>query len=201
MQHGIGRELLQWPQNACNYENTFGNKAIVFNKKAKNILDKNPFKTQSAKVYSHCLPTEYKNVGDLGFWDSFSKKLPPILYVQPLNRTGNFFNAGIYKSDYQCFMNEKELIDKVFEHLPHGVAFKYYPHQSYADDDPIFSHIDHSSNVELVTTTKDIKFFLRRTEIAINTGVSSTLGWCLFSDTPLCLLIQCRRLSSSEHKT
>ena len=183
VQHGVGRELIYQPQNACNYENTFGDRAIVFNDQATKILDKNPFKTHGSIVRAHGLPIEYSRVSDLGFLNFNSRRLPPILYVQPLNRTGNFFNNGIYKSDYQCFDEERKLIDKVFDKLPHKVGFKYYPHQSYPDAEPIFSHIEQSKNVELVSSNKDLKFFLHRANVAINTGVSSTLAWCLFSDT------------------
>ena len=57
-----------------------------------------PFKTENSTVCAHALPIEYRNISTLGVLDFISRRLQPILYVQPLNRTGNFFNAGIYKS-------------------------------------------------------------------------------------------------------
>ena len=104
--------------------------------------------------------------------------------MQPLNRTGNFFNGGIYKNDNKCAELEIALIEKVFEKLRTKVCFKSYPHQSYADTDPVLERIMQANNVDLIEPNKD-SIPLDEVEIVITVGISSTLGWCLFSGKPV----------------
>ena len=113
--------------------------------------------------------------------------------------TGNFFNNGIYKSDYQCFDEERKLIDKVFDNF-HTKWASSIIHTSLIWRRPIFSHIEQSKNVELVSSNK-ISNFSFRANPAINTGVSSTFTLLIFRHSSDLHRFKNWRLSSSNEQT
>ena len=182
VQHGIGRELLAAPQNACNYENTFTRNAIVFNEEAKRITAAGAFRSDGGDECIAGGPSDFRRVGTLSRAD---EGVPPILYAQMLGQTGSFFNGSVYKDDVESSHRDISLITQVFEKLPHAVGFKCYPHRSYEDLDPALEVAEKAKNVNLLRTGQDLRYLVSRTKIVISVGASSTLAWCLGSGSPV----------------
>ena len=184
VQHGVARELLADPQNLCNYENTFSEGAITLNSVSKTMLDNNPFKAPHSQTMSYGLPADFGRIFSSSKNDYPQKLEPRILFIQMLNRTGCFFNGGIYKNDEECIRQETHLITDVFEKINTPVDFKYYPHQSYADSDPVLRLVENCKNTNLLKTGQDLRFLIHEADVLITMAISSTLSWCVFSDKP-----------------
>jgi hypothetical protein len=186
VQHGINRELLQHRQNECNYENTGARYALLFNDKARAVTAENRFRWQDSQVTSIGLTRDFVRTARRAFVKGTA--IPDVLYVQMLDRTGSFFNGGIYKNDFESCRNECRLVRDVLGNIPHAVGFKFYPYRSYADIDPVRRTIDECPNVSVVDSGIDLRFMLGNARLVIVVGMSSTLSWVLGSGKPLVFL-------------
>lgn len=187
VQHGVGRELLAVCENECNYENSSAPYALLFNETAETITARNPFRHPKARQTSVGAPRDFLRVGRKVRLRKVAA-IPPVLYVQMLDRTGSFFNGGIYKDDLESCEQEIRLVNDVFARIPHRVGFKYYPYRSYVDIDPVRGAIESASNVDIVESGRDLRFLLAGATVVVAIGTSSTLSWCLSSGKPVIYL-------------
>lgn len=187
VQHGVNRELLAVRENECNYENSGAPYALLFNETAEKITARNPFRHPEARQTAVGAPRDFLRVGRKVRLRNVPA-IPPILYVQMLDRTGSFFNGGVYKDDLDSCKQEIRLVRDVFARIPHRVGFKYYPHRSYVDIDPVRGAIEAASNVNVVESGRDLRFLLAGATVVVAIGTSSTLSWCLSSGKPVIYL-------------
>ncbi|WP_421782421.1 hypothetical protein [Kiloniella litopenaei] len=183
-QHGITREVLANRQNQINYENVIPEYFGAIARESEKTSNTNPFKRSPKTTSTVALGAPSDLV-------SYTKKTKPkphargIVYPSAMNLTGYFFNGGVFQSDVQNVIREKELFDKVLSKSAHPFFYKPYPVSRYADANPLIEQAQQHENIRVLQTGKDLRFMLRDYQAVMTVGASSTLSWCLLAGLPV----------------
>jgi spore coat polysaccharide biosynthesis protein SpsF (cytidylyltransferase family) len=112
------------------------------------------------------------------------KPIFPIVYISSL-----LYSNGLslsQKTDYIKAIDERLMITKVLNKLPHDVCYKTYPadNRRYADTDPVLSDIYKSNNIHLFANKVDFRYLISRYDVLVCSHATSTLGWVIMSKKP-----------------
>jgi len=183
-QHGITHEIVDKPQNHCNFENVFAPYTLLLTGEAKERMDAGPFGLPNSKTHVIGQTSEFKRLSH-SLPASRKKRRSPVLYVQTLDRVGPFFNGGTYQNDFTSSQHEQRLIAEVLSLVPHQVAFKPYPSRRYFDRDPALDLARNATNIRVLESGKDLRYIVSDHRVVISVGATSTLNWCFASGIPL----------------
>jgi hypothetical protein len=115
----------------------------------------------------------------------------PIIYCSNQALMGNTHrpvNTGL--PDLAGVQLEVELIDEVFERIPHRVLFKPYASFRYVDPLPSIARARVARNVTLFEPRIDLRYLLADCRLLIASLGHSTVSWCILSGKPVVFLDQ-----------
>jgi len=183
-QHGVSREI-----NA-NYgdvglENSAAHVTIVYNEAARERSDATQFH------HGTTLPVGYPKIGRR------NSRLPMVAF-EP-TETILFASTNVYRgyqhmvttamTDEQMAELEIKIICDVFAHTRYRVTYKSYPYVGrYADPDPALIAASKLKNVSIVTNNVDLRYLVGSARVVISARATSTIGWCLMANKPLCFI-------------
>lgn len=181
-QHGVTRELIRQPLlRSINFENSFCDYFLCFNRSAKEITKQSYFHTLNKKVYITGLPKDY-------FYNSYLSKLynnKLILYVSTFLLSGGRPNILAAPSDNSMVSWERNFVNNVLEKFNYKVDFKPYPALRYADKDEVIKSVRSSKNICISGSHIDLRYIIQNYKIVITSGATSTFSWCVQSHKPL----------------
>lgn len=131
---------------------------------------------------------------------------PPIWYVSTGLYRGRNALLHLAEPDHQIAAFESRLIDQVLSRLPHGVVYKPYPSQRYADGDPVIAHARQRPQITVHEDRGDFRFIAARSRVIVTARATSTMSWCLMAGRPVVfidiptqspLLPEARRMAES----
>jgi hypothetical protein len=164
------------------HENALGDMAFVFDRTAKEELDRNPLRVGdcasvglSSDYYFSPLPSARNDT-------------PPIWYVSTALYKGSMPYLCVGMTDSQLAEHEMSVVGDVLARLPHKVVYKPYPAYRYLDDDPILAHARAQKNIALYLDRIDLRYLLSQARVFVTTRATSTMSWCLFSGRPMLMI-------------
>jgi hypothetical protein len=157
--------------------------AFCFNKSSASKNDASFFKRGNS--VSVGLPKRYFRMNNL-FGRILPSKSQPIVYVSTNLYRGNLGMFGGCLTDYERAKNEIDLINNVFNQLPHKVTYKPYieERRRYPDIDPAIVTASMSDNIDVFEGKIDMRFLLKNYRILISSVATSTLSWLIMSNKP-----------------
>ena len=180
-QHGVTRELnAAHKETYCTFENAVSDILFTYNDEAKAISSQIPY--ARGRVETVGLPNAYGRMNRRFFFG----KAKPILYVSTTLLSGNVnFYVGSH-SDVGRVEQEVNLVEGVFDALPHEVTVKLYPAPPrYAEPDLVAQCVARCGNVQRLESEIDLRYLVSRYRVLVTSRASSTLSWCLMSGKPL----------------
>jgi hypothetical protein len=91
-------------------------------------------------------------------------------------------------TDYGMAQWEYNLINNVFNKLPHKVRYKTYPEETrrYADPDIVSNDIaSNCSNIELFDEKVDMRYLVNQHQVLVTSYATSTVSWAIMSGRPV----------------
>ena len=183
-QHGVSREINGRLQNArAYYENNAADLFFTYNDAAARIAnEENEFARGHA--VSVGMPTSFLRSGS---YRKARAGVPPILYASTHLFIGNRQMVQGGGPDLSKAVFEIDVLEKVFNQLPHKVLYKPYPARSnrYFDADPVRLCVDELENLVVYQNSDDLRYLLPDSRILIASRGMSTVGFCLLAGKPL----------------
>lgn len=179
-QHGIRREIANWPIDVCVLNETnYSDLLICYNKPGARYSTDNIFAVCDAEPVG--LPADYTTGGR-----RLSSKAPqPLIYISTLLYRGTRQISNLALTDHRRALWEIDLLREVFTKLPHRILFKPYPSFRYLDADPVHEAAKAAANIDIFDSEVDLRYVLHEHRVAITAGATSTVGWCALSEIPL----------------
>ena len=183
-QHGVSREINGRLQNArAYYENNAADLFFTYNDAAARIAnEENEF--ARGRAVSIGMPASFLRSGS---YRKAKEGIPPILYASTHLFIGNRQMVQAGGPDLSKATFEIDVLEKVFNQLPHQVLYKPYPARSnrYFDADPVRLRADELENLVVYQNSDDLRYLLPDSRILIASRGMSTVGFCLISGKPL----------------
>jgi hypothetical protein len=183
-QHGVTAEICETHgEVSALYEINYSDCFLAYNTESAKVSEKSHFSKGNPFVCGiskrHLRMNQLKNM----FLDS----TPSIVYISTNLYVGNLGTMLAWNTDYDRALDEKYLINKVFNLLPHKVRYKTYPEENrrYSDPDPIIHEVLKSDNIELFSEKVDMRFLLKNHRILVTSEATSTLGWPVMTGKPV----------------
>jgi hypothetical protein len=183
-QHGVSREINGRLQNArAYYENNSSHLFLTYNDATANIAN-NENEFARGRAVSIGMPTSFLRSGNYRKPKSGG---PPILYASTHLYIGNRQMVQGGGPDLAKATFEIEVLEKVFNQLPHQVLYKPYPSRSdrYFDADPVRLRVEELRNLVVYPHSDDMRYLLPDSRVLIASRGMSTVGFCLISGKPL----------------
>ena len=183
-QHGVSREINGRLQNArAYYENNAADLFFTYNDATARIAnEENEFARGHA--VSIGMPTSFLRSGS---YRKAKAGMPPILYASTHLFIGNRQLVHGGGPDLSKATFEIDVLEKVFNQLPHAVLYKPYPVRSnrYFDADPVRLRADELENILVYQHSDDLRYMLPDSRILVASRGMSTVGFCLLAGKPL----------------
>jgi hypothetical protein len=185
-QHGVTVEISKAHSMLHPFlDNSISDAVFSYNSKIVNI-EKN---THFDKSKHHIIGAPFRLIRMKNI-KPFDKSKPQIVYIST-----NLYHMGFsiaQKTDYALARDEQRLVKEVLNKLPHKVRYKTYPEDNrrYADEDPVFSDIRSSENIEIFSDKIDMRYLISEHRVLVTTCATSTLSWPVMSDKPVVFINQ-----------
>jgi hypothetical protein len=179
-QHGVTPEIAQYDEHfGCLDEVISSDILFTFNHEVTQVM--NSLKERKSLAITVGMPSD---LGRPRKKSSQNGKYPPVWYISTALYTGNV-NVGHGMTDTAKASFEVDLIENVFEKLPHQMLYKPYPARRYLDPDPIIEKAKATENISVFEDGDDFRYLVGNARIIITSRPTSTLSWCILSGRPV----------------
>jgi hypothetical protein len=183
-QHGNAREICSTQREGAVWlENGVSDLLCTFNDISTQMSETSPFARGASRAVG--VPRQYFATKKI----HSAKVTCPITYISTALYRGNMGLQQGSMTDVERAAWEINLIEGVFSELPFRVFYKTYPSRArYHDLDPIIECAQACENIEVSTSLADARYILGGSGTVVTSCATSTLGWCLMSERPLCFI-------------
>jgi hypothetical protein len=120
---------------------------------------------------------------------------PPMLYVSTqLYAVSTNMTVVRGCTDTELAKSELDLINNVFDRIPHDILFKPYPECRYLDPDPVIERASEVSNLTIYADGDDVGFLFADCRVIVTSRATSTLGACVSSGKPVVFINYSRQM-------
>ena len=182
-QHGVSREINGMLDAAAAFtENAATDLFLAYNQAAADVSARYAF--AHGGVAAVGLPRRMVRAGRA----RVGRKATAIWYVSTNNYRGAWQTLASDVTDLDRSQLEIAIVDEVLGGLDRQVVYKPYPESSYADADPVLSHVSRHANVTVHSDAIDLRYLFPRIGLIVGARASSTTAWCVMSRRPYVLL-------------
>ena len=180
-QHGVSQEICATHgEMMINYESNYADLTVSYNEKATEVYKNSYFSPRD--VFTAGMSKRHFRMSA----SSIKNPPIPIIYISTNLLKGN---VGLFvdrTTDYDCSINESNLIANVFSKIPYKVSYKPYPEMKprYIDEDPILKSISEASNISVFLGKTDMRYSISKYRVLVTSKATSTLGWLVMSGKP-----------------
>ena len=183
VQHGVTQEIGASGESFALSDINASDCFIAYNKKSADISQASNFILGQAFVSG--ISGRHLRMKETSYNDTY---MTPIVYISTRLYKGNIGGIDTWMTDYGVAQWEYNLINNVFNKLPHKVRYKTYPEETrrYADSDIVSNEItSNCSNIEVFDEKIDMRYLVNQHQVLVTSYATSTLSWAIMSERPV----------------
>jgi hypothetical protein len=183
VQHGVTQEINASGEAFALSDINASDCFIAYNKKSADIAQASNFIL--GKTFVSGISGRHLRMKALSYSDTC---MTPIVYISTRLYKGNIGGIDTWMTDYGMAQWEYNLINNVFNKLPHKVRYKTYPEETrrYADPDIVSNDIaSNCSNIELFDEKVDMRYLVNQHQVLVTSYATSTVSWAIMSGRPV----------------